>query len=69
MELVRTSSRTIFLALLAALALALATFVAVAGMPGLAERDAGNSWHKSKIAGNSWHKGGSARILAGNSWH
>ena len=70
MELVRTSSRTMFLALLIALALALATMLTVAGLPGLAQRDAGNSWHKSpNVAGNSWHKAGSAQILAGNSWH
>ena len=70
MALVRTSSRTMIVALMMALALALATFVAVTGLPGLAQRDAGNTWHKNaNVAGNTWHKSGSAQILAGNTWH
>ena len=48
----------------------LATFVAVTGLPGLAQRDAGNTWRKNaNVAGNTWHKSGSAQILAGNTWH
>jgi hypothetical protein len=72
MDAVRIPARAAFFALLTALALALAAFLMVAGLPGLAHHTAGNSWHRapgtSQLAGNSWHKT-SGIVLAGNSWH
>jgi hypothetical protein len=72
MELVRIPARTVALALLAALLLALTAFAVLTGLPGLANSNAGNSWHtndKSGVAGNSWHRAPATTILAGNSWH
>jgi hypothetical protein len=72
MDAVRLPARAAFFALLTALALALAAFLMVAGLPGLADHKAGNSWHHSPgtsdVAGNSWHKSPGV-VLAGNSWH
>jgi hypothetical protein len=55
MDQAQTPPRTMVIALLAALVLALLTLVIALGLPGLTSDVAGNGWHSKATLGNGWH--------------